>query len=515
MSDYQIVLKNIKNIKELVFPFPQKKGVYVLTGGNGSGKTSLLTALSRLGNRNAFAHYRSNKFIDRYNHASVEYITPEGNVNYVHGAQRWVPTPKRNSSILSLFPFHNTRFITAAGTRFYTQEQLGGSNVRYTNASSYIKDAMNDIMGTNKFSNLQYVTIGVIRGRQRNPHRDNKLYVVHANDICYSEQNFSLGERLLLNSLEELETVRPHTLVLIDEVELSLHPIAQVKFYDFLERQAKEKELCIILSTHSSTLIKHAKNRIYLENINGIVKTITDCYPSYILRTISSSDDRRPDFVFLVEDVMAKVYLEVILKRYMASIERSMTYTVLPIGGWPEVVKFEERIASLGYRKEMTQAFLDADVQGAMQFIRRKGNEKSQADLEVESLFLRNDENISYLDITPELAIWNWTKDNAAILQNTFDSTFGNQNYSIQELVTQSSAANDCKQPTDETKKEEFDAKMRKWSKCCVWLFKDLVLANNPQLKESEIYEAMITSYIDNNIDIKNWYARIEPLFRR
>lgn len=33
------------------FPFPERKGVYVLTGANGSGKTSLLIALCRLGDK--------------------------------------------------------------------------------------------------------------------------------------------------------------------------------------------------------------------------------------------------------------------------------------------------------------------------------------------------------------------------------------------------------------------------------------------------------------------------------
>ncbi|MBQ6984263.1 MAG: AAA family ATPase [Paludibacteraceae bacterium] len=515
MSAYQITLRNIKNIQELVFPFPQNKGVYVLTGSNGSGKTSLLTALSRLGNRNAFSHYKSNQLIDKYPNASVEYTTPTDSVTYVHGEQRWVPSPKRNNVILSQFPFHNTRFVSTAGTRFFTQEQLGGNHVRFTSATNYIKDAMNMIMGTTKFNNLQYITIGVIRGRQRNPHRDNKLYVIRTLQTYYSEQNFSLGERLLLNTLEELETVPGNTLLLIDEVELSLHPIAQVKFYDFLEKEAKEKHLCIILSTHSSTLIKHAQNRIYLENNDGIVKTITDCYPSYILRTISSADDRIHDFLFIVEDDMAKDYLEIILKRYMENMRHVLSYTVLPIGGWQEVVKFEENIATLGYSKTKTQVFLDADVQDTLEFIRQKGDQKSQADLDVESLFQRNANNICYLDITPEVGMWSWLKDNGAILQNHFDNTFGNQNYSIQELTQHISRENAGKLPTPETAPEVAGVKLRKWGKACFKDFKNEITANNPQIDERDIYKTMISCYVENNFNIDCLRETLEPLFNR
>ena len=63
---------------------------------------------------------------------------------------------------------------------------------------------------------------------------------------------------MLLNILDLLQNIAPKTLLLIDEVELSLHPIAQIKFYDFLKRQANSKNLAIVISTHSSSLIKHA-----------------------------------------------------------------------------------------------------------------------------------------------------------------------------------------------------------------------------------------------------------------
>lgn len=43
---YKITLKNIKAITNLEFHFPEKNGVYLLTGTNGCGKTTLLIALN-------------------------------------------------------------------------------------------------------------------------------------------------------------------------------------------------------------------------------------------------------------------------------------------------------------------------------------------------------------------------------------------------------------------------------------------------------------------------------------
>lgn len=49
--DRKLVIKNLKNIKNLEFTIPSKKGVYLLTGGNEVGKTTLLVCLSMIGNK--------------------------------------------------------------------------------------------------------------------------------------------------------------------------------------------------------------------------------------------------------------------------------------------------------------------------------------------------------------------------------------------------------------------------------------------------------------------------------
>ena len=54
MSD-SIKIKNIKSIVDLSYSLPASSGVYLLTGANGTGKTTLLSALNRMGNNQAFA----------------------------------------------------------------------------------------------------------------------------------------------------------------------------------------------------------------------------------------------------------------------------------------------------------------------------------------------------------------------------------------------------------------------------------------------------------------------------
>lgn len=51
--------------------------------------------------------------------------------------------------------------------------------------------------------------------------------------------NFSLGERLVLNTLDYAQDVPDNSLLLIDEIELALHPTAQVKFYEYVQGLAR------------------------------------------------------------------------------------------------------------------------------------------------------------------------------------------------------------------------------------------------------------------------------------
>ena len=108
---FKIKLRNIKGIKEMDFPFPERKGVYVLTGANGSGKTSLLVALCRLGDKMAFTHFKVNTSksgsiqIDTYKDSSITYCIDTEEVKYQRKGIRWVPSPRTNSNLIAKFPF--------------------------------------------------------------------------------------------------------------------------------------------------------------------------------------------------------------------------------------------------------------------------------------------------------------------------------------------------------------------------------------------------------------------------
>jgi ABC-type cobalamin/Fe3+-siderophores transport system ATPase subunit len=511
---YSIILKNIRGIKDLTFPFPEKKGVYVLTGTNGCGKTSLMIALNRLGYNFAFSAFPispNGRRIDTFKQASISYATPTDKVTYRRREIRWVPMPRSKSGLLSQFPYKQTLFIATSSNRFFSQLSQINLRQQIFNAAQETKDAMNSILDTTRFSSLQYYTVNPIRGRKKSYYRSDKLYIIKQGTTTYSENNFSLGERLLLNTLDALENIPSHTLLLIDEIELALHPIAQVRLYNYLEKKAKEKDLAVIISTHSSTLIRHAKNRYFLEkDNNGIVNVIKDCFPAYILKQIGSREERHCDLYFFVEDDMAEKYLRSVLHRFWIENNLHNIYTVEPIGGYDSVIRFVQNINSMGIPKAKAQAFLDADAKDVYQALLDKGNERVEGDNKKLALFNDNRENITYLSITPELGIWTWIVHNRDAFRTYFEEKHGHTIYNIAEFVdeTSNAEAHNLAQATT-------DGQHRKWAKGCFKNFTERVYSQDHSITEQDVIKDMIDCYVQNTYDNEFFKPIISPLLNR
>lgn len=511
---YSITLKNIRGIKELVFPFPTKKGVYVLTGTNGCGKTSLMVALNRLGTSWAFSAFPVASHggrIDLFSNASVTYRTPNDEVTYNHSEIRWVPSPKSKNTILSQFPYGKTLFVTASNSRFFSQQTQIGQRARLQNADQATKNAMNEILETSRFSNLQYY-VNPVRGPRRNFYRSDKLYVLRNGNDIYSESNFSFGERLLLNTLDALENIQPHTLLLIDEVELALHPRAQVLLYDYLAEQADLNDLVVIISTHSSTLIRHAKNRYFLEkNSQDRVIVYDHCFPAYILKQVASDEDRQYDFHFFVEDDMAEKYLRAILRRYLVENNNSThIYAVEPIGGYENVVKFVQKINTLGIPLKKAQAVLDADVKDTYQEWLDKGNDRTASENQKLALFNNMHANITYLTITPELGIWQWIEQNKIIFKTYVEAKHEMILTNIADCIDETSAAEQANKRNATT-----PGQMRDWAKGCFKNIKERIHQHEHSISEDNVIDYMIDCYVEHTYNNDDARSMINPLVYR
>lgn len=509
-----IKIKDLRSIKNLEFEIPTQ-GIHVLTGSNGCGKTSLLITLNRICNSTAFSNFKLGRKVgmDKFTNTKITYSNNINSITYRRSNRGWEPTPK-GAKVNSLFTYTDCYFITTTGFRFYEpnpdQFYKRGGHVVYTDAPIEIKNGLNEVFATTKFDNLKYVTISSMHGRQKKLHRTNILYVIkEPGGNVYSEMNFSLGERLVLNTLDFSQSIPNNVLLLIDEIELALHPTAQIRFYKYIERITNTKNITCIISTHSSSLIKVAKNRIYLDNKSGIIDVVKKCEPAYILKELTLTNDNRPDYLFFVEDIMAWRYLNEVIRKYQETEDKHVIIYVTPVGGYEQVVQLTESFYSIPpFSRREIQAFPDADVQGTWNNLNANAA-RTPAEQKKLDLLNRNRQNISILDITPELGVWNWLTIDASKFERDIFSAYGTKLFSMQNIINQINV-------------EEVGKSLgnpRNHAKGCFKNLSKKLHMHYTSISESSLIEILFRSYVTDtlsNIMVFNqWKTIFKSIFNR
>lgn len=254
----------------------------------------------------------------------------------------------------------------------------------------------------------------------------------------HSEKHFSLGELCVLKLLKILNDISDGSLVVIDELEMALHPRAQIKLLELLKQQVMLKNLTVIFSTHSVSLLKSIdrKNIIYLEpQDDGSTKVIAGCFPTYAIGNIASDEEALPDIVVYVEDIMARDILMGMFdmfagERYQDPTMRPSIKAV-PVGGFKEVVGFVDRNRAVLPPQVKQRALLDADVSTeTIAQWRQNGNHSQLAK------FQRVEANLGYLPFTPEVGVMNYICDNLQTFQTELRVRCADNQIRIEDICT-------------------------------------------------------------------------------
>ena len=439
----KIRIKNLKNIVSLDYTLPNQSGVYVITGLNGCGKTSLLVAINRITYPNAFRDYymQARSDIDTYSRSQISYVAGDSTIVYKHRNQRWVPSPRGSQGLRNLTGISETLFIPTSNMRFFIPEKskIPGGNLRYRNASQEMVTTLNSILSTAKFSDLKFVQINRRLGRRPRPYRSDVLYAIKTAANTYTEYTFSLGERLLLNVLDYIERVGDGGVLMIDEMELALHPMAQIKLYDYLCSIAENKNLRVLLTTHSSSLIHHAKQLTFLESRDGVVTVLDKCKPAYVLKDLSIPEETSPDYILFVEDDMAARLLNAVLRYSRVAQRKHRVCRVVPVGGYIQVIAMTKLYYTLPpFNNRKICAFLDKDVEATIHMIRLKGRMKTEKEKQVIQQIdeLLEDHDLAYLDITPEIGVWRWIEHDSSYFAAYLNDLYGEQPFRMQDVVS-------------------------------------------------------------------------------
>lgn len=132
----------------------------------------------------------------------------------------------------------------------------------------------------------------------------------------YSEFHFGAGESSIIRMVAAIENADDHTLVLIEEIENGLHPVATIRLVEYLIWAAERKKIQVIFTTHSNEALHPLPSKaVWSATKDKLFQGKLDVAS---LRAITGHIETAS--VIFVEDDFSKTWMEAILRQSQRSI---------------------------------------------------------------------------------------------------------------------------------------------------------------------------------------------------
>jgi predicted ATPase len=192
--------------------------------------------------------------------------------------------------------------------------------------------------------------------------RNKQVGIVHRDFGEVSQFHQGAGEDATLDLFRVLQTLPNYSLLIIDEVEASLHPRAQRRLVRFLLWLCRQKRIQVILSTHSPYILEELPQEARILLLPG-TQGINVIYGVTVEFAMNRIDENiRPELIVYVEDIESGVMLREILTKRGDPDELISRIKIIPVGASNVV----QMLGRLGVQKRLPHksiAFLDADAE--------------------------------------------------------------------------------------------------------------------------------------------------------
>ncbi|RRW59451.1 hypothetical protein EGJ48_23180 [Pantoea dispersa] len=186
-----------------------------------------------------------------------------------------------------------------------------------------------------------------------------KMYVGRAlNGSDYSQFHFGAGEASIIDTIDRIENSSDNSLILIEEIENGLHPVAVRLLVNYLTNVAKRKKLQIIFTTHSQDAVNELEPEAVWASINK--KVLNGKLSIESLRAITGQETKNK--VIYVEDAFAKEWVENAIGRCLPHL--SPIISVYAAGGYPNLVNASRFHNENPTIKTPSIALVDGDIKG-------------------------------------------------------------------------------------------------------------------------------------------------------
>jgi predicted ATPase len=342
------------------FHFP----VCAIVGENGSGKTTILRAIACAYENmleKTKSYYPSKLFLNtKWDGSSVQqgalisYVVKEGDKTITDSkwkkTQDWGYSPKGNRQKRAVVFLDISRTLPLDATAGYAK--IAKLTIEDVGKDTIIP---NDLMV--QYSHIMSGNYSNARFTHATTNKEVGILTRDYGEISQFHQG--AGEDSLLDLMRVLQTIPDQALLIIDEVDASLHPKAQRRLANFLITFARKKKLQVVLSTHSPYIFEEIPpdGRIFIQKLSDGSRDIQyGVSTNYAMGLID--DERHPDLYIYVEDREAKVFVLEILKKEPSIWNRVEAKEVGDI----EVVKTIGRLCKNNKLPNRGIAILDGDA---------------------------------------------------------------------------------------------------------------------------------------------------------
>lgn len=347
-----IEIKGIRgwNGERIDFKFP----IVAIVGENGVGKSTIIQAAASVYKDPRRSLFASEFFPDtaweELTGVEIKASVREGNnskiVSVRKPSTRWRGNETRRERKVEFLDLRRTQPIYAK-TGY---SKLAKRNVQESRAEQFTVEQKN------RFSTIVGKTYSTVKQSITNVDSNRPVPVVSINGNIYSGFHQGAGESTIAN-LISLE-IPQYSLVLIDEIETSLHPRAQRRLIKDLANISREKKVQFLITTHSPYILEELPiaSRIYVFNNTERKNVVNGISVEFALSKMD--EEIYPELDIYVEDEVAKILLQEILAKN--NLDLLPRIAIIPYGT-ASVGKALGIMVSQNRFLRPTIVFLDAD----------------------------------------------------------------------------------------------------------------------------------------------------------
>lgn len=376
MSNFTMKIRNVKNIKKLDFDIPTEKGLYALTGENGSGKSTMIASAAA----SFYVPWLYDYFGEPRENSEITFLL-DGKKRIIKAKKDKIwNKPLGNIEITGFYEgsiVYGNRFKDIDYKLINKVSKISKTDLNL--ASEFVRSNLGMILRDNKEYYSDLYTLKSKPAKHLGLQKELYYYINQGSIV--SQLQMSTGENLLLTVLRSLEIRlgkdnfgKYPVYIYLDEIELALHSSAIRRFVFFLKNLAQDNNFVVMFSTHSIEILRSIEpnNVFYIQNLpDGSIDLINPCYPVYATRNLESSVSGH-DFIIMVEDELAKQVVDRILRKNRLMDNKRVL--VIPVGGWHQVLRFAyDTIRShLTLSTTRILVILDRDIEGEVRSFLKK-----------------------------------------------------------------------------------------------------------------------------------------------